>query len=87
MSGLLSNYLCYQVGSIDFSPDGGRGWRQDMKEFLHSLDIGVFDPTSKPVSFLDETVDSVQYLNQLKKDGDYEQLALLMKDIVSIDLH
>lgn len=83
----LTGHTCYLIGAIDDAKDYGVNWRKDFSKFLNKIKVGVFDPTAKPSGFVNETKDSVEFLNKLKEEGDYGTLSKVMKKIVSIDLH
>ena len=83
----LKNHITYFVGPIDQSKDGGRGWRKEMSPWLQSKNIGVLDPTDKPIESIDEGPNFVKYIQSKKDKGEYDTVRALMKPIVSVDLH
>ena len=83
----LKGHSVYLVSPIDDCPEGGKTWREYFGNFLKSLEIGVFDPTKKPLDIIDETLDNVAYIKNLKKAGDYTRVRNIMRKIVAADLH
>jgi hypothetical protein len=82
----LKNYACYLAGPIDESPDRGVDWRVEITQFLHELDIGVFNPCDKPTEH-NEDASFVELVKQYKSIGRYNKVAELVKPIISQDLH
>lgn len=84
---ILNGTRCYLVGAIENAADGGTGWRDFVKERLDPMGIKVFDPCDKPfVKDLSETTEMQQLVKQLRRDGDYDRLAKVMKEIRIYDL-
>lgn len=82
----LKKHIFYLGGPIDNSPDYGMDWRIDITEFLHHLDMGVFDPLNKATGTIDEGDDFVNYVRGLKNEGKYEEVEHLMRETVRADL-
>jgi hypothetical protein len=84
----LKGQLVYLAGFIDDNPELAKGWRDDMTEFLQGLGIGVFDPMDKPIlnTFVHEDKNFVADVNTLKKEGKYDEVTSIMKEIVRQDL-
>lgn len=84
----LKGQVAYLAGFIDDDPNLARGWRQDMTEFLNTNGIGSFDPMNKPILNTDvhEDKDFVAYINNLKKEENYDAVTRIMKEIVRQDL-
>ena len=47
----LAGQTAYLCGFIDDNPENARLWRQDIKSFLNSIQIGAYDPCDKPRGF------------------------------------
>jgi hypothetical protein len=77
---------CYACGAMDRVPDGGVGWRQDIKPFINSLGVGFLDPCDKPISMAEETPESRQERERQKEAGEYDRMSQDMKEIRGIDL-
>lgn len=83
---LLSKSRVYLCGAIDAAKDGGQTWRKELTPFLQELGIEIFNPCEKPTHLLNETAESVKLRHQLKKQGKFDEVATLMKEIRHIDL-
>lgn len=70
----LCNVRTYLAGPIDFCPNFGKGWRQDLVPFLKEKNIVVIDPTNKPKGGLNETADLGKQLQAWKEAGEFEKL-------------
>jgi len=82
----LKNQRCYLAGAIDRVPDRGDGWRNFITPILETYGIQVFNPLSKPTNLGMEDAIVVQKKQALKKDGKYNELSQIMKEIRSVDL-
>jgi len=86
--GRLKHTLVYLGGSIDFAPDLGIGWREKITPWLENRNIKVINPCNK--WFMEEKFkegqDFVNYRNNLKESGDFDELSKIMKEIRHIDL-
>lgn len=66
----------------------GKGWRDDMSEFLWGHGIGVLNPCNNPViGALKEDDGYYEEINALKKLGMFEEVEKKAKQIVRQDLH
>lgn len=83
----LYGHLSYLCGSIDKSNDYGRGWRNNMTEFLQNYGIGVLNPCDKPFfnAKVDEQEGFVKHIQKLKESGKYAQVTKEMQEIVRLD--
>lgn len=89
MPNRLRGMNCYLSGSIDFSPDKGKGWRDEITPFLEQKNVRVFNPLQHHKNFyISEDIDTIKrpYMSQLLKDGRYDELREEMKSIVHLDL-
>lgn len=83
---ILKNSRCYLAGAIDKAEDFGRGWRIEVSDFLNQIGVEVFNPCSKPQHLINESGECVKYRHALKKKGQFEEVAAIMKEIRHIDL-
>jgi len=67
MKNRLAGHKFYLSGGIDRVPDRGVSWREDISQFLLSLDIGVLNPCDKPTNFGSEDSENIQWRNQSKE--------------------
>ena len=82
----LKGSLFYLSGSMDNSPDGGVGWREELSPILKNMGIGVLNPCSKPCFDNKEDNNFRKQIQSLKDLGDFNQVKNFMKDIVGYDL-
>lgn len=82
----LKNQRCYLAGAVDRVPDRGGGWRNFITPILETYGIQVFNPLSKPTNLGMEDAIVAQKKQALKKDGKYNELSQIMKEIRSVDL-
>lgn len=85
---LLKGQTCYLAGFIDDAKDDSAfAWRKDITKFLHSLNIGVYSPTDKPIinTNVIENKDFVEHISSLKRTNPVKA-AEIMKEIVRQDL-
>lgn len=76
-------YLC---GAMDRVADGGIEWRQYIAEELVDLKILWLDPCNKPINLGIEDTENRAHRHNLKEHGDFEAVALEMRQIRSVDL-
>lgn len=86
MKSRLFGNICYACGAMDRAPDGGIGWRQDIKPFINSLGVGFFDPCDKPIDIGIETPDCREHRRKLKIEGKFDEMSNEIKIIRAIDL-
>ena len=90
--GRLYGSRSYQVGAMDRVPDGGVAWRDNLKPFLNSLGIWVFNPCDKPLRDIDadvlayETPEARASRAAAKQGGDLRRVAREMKLVRATDL-
>ena len=82
----LRNQRAYLAGAMDRVPDRGVGWRNYITPFLEELGVQVFNPLQKPTNIAQEDEIVAQHKRLLKKEGRYDELSALMKEIRSVDL-
>ncbi len=83
---LLYGNITYLAGPIDYSKDGGTTWRKKITPILNSMGVAVLDPTNKKIKNLSENEENIKKRQQLKKDGNFEELIRLGKPIRHADL-
>lgn len=76
----------YLVGAMDRVEDNGLGWRRRITPFLQQLGVVVLDPTNKPIDIGPERIEDRQYRNDLKINGQYDELANKIKLLRTVDL-
>jgi nucleoside 2-deoxyribosyltransferase len=86
----LKGSRCYVAGNIDYVPDAGIGWRDEITPFLENLGVTVLNPCKKPKSLVhqleDEDTNFRNKKKKLKSTGQYQELRELMKPIARADL-
>jgi|694.fasta_scaffold100828_2 nucleoside 2-deoxyribosyltransferase len=82
----LNGQRCYLAGAMDRVKDRGATWRDNITPILENFGVSVFNPLKKPTDVGLETPDIIQYKQQLKSNGQYDELTKLMKTIRSVDL-
>jgi len=85
----LLGQSCYLSGSIDFSPDKGKGWRDEITPFIEGMGVKVYDPLNHHKNFnIREDIDEIKrpYMSKLLKEGRYDELQKEMKELVHLDL-
>jgi nucleoside 2-deoxyribosyltransferase len=85
----LNKTLVYLSGGMDRVIDWKKDavqWRDELKSFLRSMNIGILDPCDKAtlIAIEDENVRKKKKL--LKEEGKYNELRDIMKPICAIDL-
>jgi hypothetical protein len=88
MKNVLDGAVAYLGGPIDQAPDNGIEWRLQIKKMLEERDIhlAVLDPTHKLPGLTNEIGSEKGLQNRFKKNGNWEALRRLMKQIVRADL-
>jgi hypothetical protein len=71
---------------MDRVADGGVGWRNEMTSLLQPMGIIVLNPCDKPIGLGCEDIESREYRQQLKVDGQYEKLAKEVRELRVVDL-
>jgi hypothetical protein len=82
----LKGSSCYLVGSMDASPDGGKGWRDDITPFLESLNIKVYNPCSKPIDIGINEQTARGEIQKLKDERRFDEIRTRYKSIRTVDL-
>lgn len=82
----LENTITYLCGPMDRVKDGGVAWRQMITPKLHNLGVGVLDPCDKPSDYAPEDFDTRNRIHKLKEEGNWDEVARIMKPIANIDL-
>ena len=57
MKNILAKTKTYLIGPMQYAE--GRTWREDISEFLNSIDVTIFDPYKKP--FINTYIKFIQY--------------------------
>lgn len=86
MTNLLKDSRVYLCGGMEKAPDNGAHWRQNLKPFLRSLGIKIFDPTNKPIEIGHEKFEDRNYHKLLRERQDYDEIAKVSKIIRRVDL-
>lgn len=81
----LNGMRTYLVGPMDKANDWGAGWRSWLTPQLEEMGIRVFNPVSKPIDRGQE-IERIPEREQLRKEGRYDELSKIMKEISNIDL-
>ena len=83
----LNNLGCYLCGPIDFAEDLGRGWREDITDFLVARNATIFNPLEHPFHGV-KTFDDVKrpYLKHLADTRQFDKLRDEIKAINKWDL-
>jgi len=83
----LFGMYTYLSGSIDFSPDKGKGWRDEITPFLENMNVKVLNPL-KHVFYGTDTIDTVKrpLMTKMLEEGRYDELREEMKLLVRCDL-
>jgi len=88
MQRLLRGALCYLIGPIDYAPDQGTSWREELiLQCNNTWKMGVkfLNPTDK-VEGLKQEVDAEQdKIKAFKRNEQWEELSLFMKPIIRGD--
>ena len=73
---------------MDRVPDVGAGWRDSITPHLHELGTIVYNPCSKPIDNPEVLEDSgtIEEINQLKQDGEFDLIRSKYKSIRNVDL-
>lgn len=84
----LSQSVCYMIGSIENAKDDGVSWRIKLKQqcFAQKIDIRWIDPCNKPANGIKEIGKEKDIISNLRKNGEYDQLTKVMKNIRRQDL-
>lgn len=65
----------------------GRAWREDMTEFLHKMNITVFDPYKKPfINAPQEDELTHERMKALMDSGEFDEVAAHFKAVRAFDL-
>ena len=94
MKNILAKTKTYLIGPMQYAE--GRTWREDISEFLNSIDVTIFDPYKKPfINAPDETESTHNELCHLMEAGKrkaeldfsgFDMVADHMKKVRSFDL-
>ena len=82
----------YLAGAIDFTDDGGKGWRQEITTKLEAIGIPhsrILDPTNKKELLTHPYIkcnNEGELMKERREAGDIDGLRKIMKDVVHIDL-
>lgn len=76
----------YSCGAMDRVPDGGEGWRKQIRKDLDDLDILWLDPTCKPIAIALEDKESRKRRHNAKMRDDFDIVADEMGPIRDVDM-
>lgn len=82
----LKEARAYLAGPMDRVADGGVGWRVRLQEELQDLGVTWLDPTHKPIDAGCEDLENRQRRAELKKRGQYEEIAKHVRELRYVDL-
>ena len=87
----LKNHTCYLVGSMDDGREEGKVWRDNVQQFLESLEVIVLNPYEKPLCKKThyeamEDDEGFVYRQRLKAEERYDELSQSMKRVRAVDL-
>ena len=82
----LKDTRCYLAGAMSLSPDNGVEWREDIKPFLKSLGVRIFDPCSKPINIGPENLENRERHRWLRTNERFDELSKLIRIIRDVDL-
>jgi len=84
---VLKDSICYLIGAIDEAHDCGKGWRRNIVDTCHlmNLDIKFLDPTNKVTGLQKEVDEEYQRIVNHKKNGEWDQLTKFMTRIAQED--
>ena len=82
---VLKKTRTYLIGPMEYAD--GRGWRDDMTEFLDGMNVTVFDPYKKPFYNAPKEDDYTRgIITQKMNDGNYDDVAEHFKQVRAFDL-
>jgi hypothetical protein len=84
--GLLKSSRAYLSGAMDYAPDHGIGWRRKFIELTKHLEIGIIDPTNKPIPCTSELGPERQTMEILRSQGRWDELRSFVKRFRREDL-
>jgi hypothetical protein len=76
----------YLAGPMEFCPNTGKDWREDMSTFIRSLGAGALNPLDKPTDFVVEDRELESRQMYTLAEVKCEEIHQIMKPIVGIDL-
>jgi|WetSurMetagenome_2_1015567.scaffolds.fasta_scaffold30081_3 hypothetical protein len=87
MNRLLYNRV-YLAGPIDFAPDHGCGWREQIQQDLRGLGIIFLNPCHKPMfpGYECPDLEDIEVRMRLKKEHDWIKLGRNMRALRCVDL-
>jgi hypothetical protein len=84
---VLNKTRCYQIGPIEYCPDSGVSWRQEIEEEFKKMGIITFNPLNKPfIDSVPEGKETTKYYKQKLAEGNFEEVRNHFINIVSEDL-
>tara|TARA_Y100000310_G_C20668395_1_gene808903 strand:- start:1501 stop:2127 length:627 start_codon:yes stop_codon:yes gene_type:complete len=84
----LTGALCYLVGPIDYAPDQGTGWREELIHQCNDvwkMGIKFLNPTDKVEGLKQEVDEEQDKVNMFKKNQQWDELSMFMKPIIRGD--
>lgn len=84
----LKGLRVYLAGTMEYSKDGGEGWRKVITPELEGMGMVVMDPTNRPLrlSYAETASEELATLKRLRSEGDFDTLIRYTKEIVHQDL-
>lgn len=82
----LRGTICYLVGFMDASPEGGRVWREELTPFLENMGVKVFNPYKKPIDIQIDEISAREDIQKMKDEGRFDEIRPKYKTIRTVDL-
>lgn len=84
----LAGSFVYLAGPMDQAKDGGEQWRNALIPWLQKRGVFVLNPCNKPIANTPVEADGRADINQMKKEGRYDEIKpAYAEDIRGLDLH
>lgn len=84
----LKLHRAYLIGPMDRAREQGRIWREELEDWLASMEIISFNPYKKPI--IDDTAleddDSFELRTQARARSDWDAMRTIMKPVRNSDL-
>ncbi len=86
--GTLNKSRAYLCGAIDYAPDLGVGWREEIIRKSKEANLGIryIDPCNKPAGCTQEVEDGVRLVDKFRKNGQWEEMRQFVKGFRREDL-
>ncbi len=82
---ILNKTKVYEIGNMQYGD--GRGWRNELRPFLESMGVTVFDPYNKPFINAPEEDEGIhKKMSDLMESEQYDEVAEHFKKVRAFDL-